>query len=63
MKEFLRTVAFALGLSMLAGLTACDAPVGPKGPATEGESKDGSKSSGSKSDAPTAIVSPDNPYQ
>ncbi|HEY7458785.1 MAG TPA: hypothetical protein VH765_08535 [Xanthobacteraceae bacterium] len=60
----LRTIALLLGLSMLVGLTACDAPVEQKsGPATAGESKDGGKSPDAKTDAPTAIVSPDNPYQ
>jgi hypothetical protein len=54
----------AIGLSMLVGLTACDAPVEQKsGPATAGEPKDGGKSPDAKTDAPTAIVSPDNPYQ
>jgi hypothetical protein len=49
---------------MLVGLTACDASVEQKaGPATAGESKDGGKSPDAKTDAPTAIVSPDNPYQ
>jgi hypothetical protein len=64
MTASLRTIVGAIGLSMLVGLTACDASVEQKaGPATAGESKDGGKSPDAKTDAPTAIVSPDNPYQ
>jgi hypothetical protein len=59
----MRRMKFALGLCMFVGLAACDAPVEQKaGPATAGESKDGGKAD-VKADAPTAIVSPDNPYQ
>jgi hypothetical protein len=59
----MRTVKFALGVCVLVALAACDASEQKAGPAPAPESKDGAKSSGAKTDAPTAIVSPDNPYQ
>jgi hypothetical protein len=63
----MRTLKLALYLCLIAGLAACDAPVEQKsGAAKTQESKDGAKASDGKTDAPeapTAIRSPDNPYQ
>jgi len=60
----MRTAMFALAFGMLAGLAGCDGPAEQKaGSAPASESKDGGKSSGVKTDAPTVIRSPDNPYQ
>jgi hypothetical protein len=54
---------FLVGLAMLTALAACDPPIDQKPKAgTAQESKD-AKSSDATPDAPTAIVSPDNPYQ
>jgi hypothetical protein len=60
----MRTLKLALYLCLIAGLAACDAPVEQKSGAAK--TQDGGKSSDAKTDAPeapTAIRSPDNPYQ
>jgi hypothetical protein len=59
----MHVMKFLVGLAMLVALAACDPPIDQKPKAgTAQESQDG-KSSDAKPDAPTAIISPDNPYQ
>jgi hypothetical protein len=62
MMAVLRATTFVLA-ACIVSLGACDVPVEPKAKSAAGEVKGDGKSSDAKADAPTAIVSPDNPYQ
>jgi hypothetical protein len=55
-----RVIVCAFGVSLLVVLAACDPPIEQQPKA--GTSQD-AKPADAKPDAPTAIISPDNPYQ
>jgi hypothetical protein len=63
MTALCRVITSALGLSTLVAVGACDPPIDQKPKAGTTEESKVDQSSDAKSEKPTAIVSPDNPYQ
>jgi hypothetical protein len=59
----MHVMKFLVGLAMPAALAACDPPVQQQPKAGTSQDSGEAKSSDAKPEAPTAIISQDNPYQ